>query len=310
MAAAQNETASAEPPASSSGFETVAIVGLGLMGASLGLCLRTHCPDVRILGYARREESIREALDRDMIDFGSTDPAEILPDADITVLCVPIQTTVDFARANAHLWRAGSVVTDIGSIKTAIIEGARPHLSGHGVHFVGSHPMAGTENSGLASAEHELYAGGVVFITESPDDCPDAVRLVCKFWEAIGMEPHRLLPEPHDMLVARTSHVLHLLSFAAARAYIGGDISHLATGSGFRDFTRIAASSPDMWTEIFQMNRDNVLAALDEFMQEIDYLRTTLTDGAWSELWDYLAASRQSRRNWYAQWQRRREKSS
>lgn len=286
---------------------SVAIVGLGLLGASLGLSLRRHCPSVRILACARREESLRDAKGFNMIDEGSTNPADILPRADVTVLCIPIEPTIAFACEHAALWRPGCVVTDVGSVKCRIVDGIRGPLRERGVHFVGSHPMAGTENSGLGNAKRDLYDGAVVFITERDGDSRGAVQLVCRFWESIGMLPHRISPEPHDMLVARTSHVLHLLSYAAAKAYLVEEKAALATGGGFRDFTRIAASSPDMWVEIFQSNRDNVLAALDEFSKEMDDLRAMLTGAKWQELWDYLDDARHSRREWYAEWLQRRE---
>jgi prephenate dehydrogenase len=195
----------------------------------------------------------------------------------------------------------------VGSVKCRIVDGVREELLAHGVHFVGSHPMAGTENSGLRSAKRDLYDGAVVFIAERPGDSREALQFVCRFWEDLGMIPHRLTPEPHDMLVARTSHVLHLLSYAAAKAYLVEERAALATGGGFRDFTRIAASSPNMWVEIFQSNRDNVLAALDEFTGEMEDLRAMLVEERWDELWDYLDQARASRRAWYAEWLQRRE---
>lgn len=304
MAAEQN----ALPPPGE--VRTIAIVGLGLMGASLGLCLKRHCPNWRILGYARRQQTIDDALKAGMLDVGSTDASEVLPHADLTVLSIPIQPSIDFACRHADLWHPGSVVTDVGSVKTPVVQGVRGVLSQRGVHFIGSHPMAGTEKSGLASAKHDLYDGAVVFLTQVDGDSPDAIRVVSEFWQTLGMEPHVLAPESHDMLVARTSHVLHLLSYAAARSYLAGEKSQLATGGGFRDFTRIAASSPAMWREIFALNRDHVLAALGEFLLDIELLRNMLLEGQWDELTDYLTAARETRKAWYSEWQRRRGETS
>ena len=292
-------------PAPPREVKTVAVVGLGLLGASLGLCLRRHCPGLRILGWARRKETIREALEHGMIDAGSTDPAKVLPNADLTVICIPIQATIDFACQYSELWRSGAVVTDVGSVKSSVVNGIRGKLRRSGIHFVGSHPMAGTENSGLENAKCDLYDGAVVFVTDLPDDAAEAVQLVCSFWQSLGMEPHRLAPEPHDMLVARTSHVLHLLSFAAAEAYLCKEKAELATGGGFRDFTRIAASSPEMWVEIFKQNQEHVLAALEEFMSEVRDLRAAVSEGKWEALSDYLGEARDRRRAWYEQWQKR-----
>jgi len=288
-------------------IRTVAIVGLGLMGGSLGLGLKERCPGLRVLGQARRAETIRDAKAAGMIDEGSVSPADVLAKADLTVLCVPIQASIEFAVENAALWRSGAIVTDVGSVKEAVVDGARPPLQARGVHFIGSHPMAGTEKSSLYEAKADLYDGAVVFLTEVERDNCSALETVGAFWRSLGMEPHRMPPGTHDMLVARTSHVLHLLSFAAARAYLADPAkSVLATGGGFRDFTRIAASSPDMWTQIFRYNSDNVLAALQEFLGEADSLRDMLSDGRWDEMWDYLAESRDSRSAWFEKWQQRR----
>lgn len=292
-------------------IRSVAIVGLGLMGGSLGLGLKRRRPDLRVLGQARRKEAIQDAKAAGMIDEGSVSPADVLGEADLTVLCIPIQATIEFAAENAGLWRSGAIVTDVGSVKEAIVDGARPPLQGRGVHFIGSHPMAGTEKSSLYEAKADLYEDAVVFLTEVETDNSSAIETVGSFWESLGMEPHRMPPGPHDMLVARTSHVLHLLSFAAARAYLADPAkSVLATGGGFRDFTRIAASSPDMWTQVFRYNLDNVLAALQEFLGEVDSLRDMLRNGRWDEMWDYLVESRDSRSAWFDQWQQRRGKGS
>ncbi len=285
----------------------IAVVGLGLMGGSLALALRRRFPGVRILGCSRSRDELQGALQRGMIDSGSsTDPGAVLPAADLTVLCVPLEATIEFAQTHASLWRAGALVTDIGSIKAAIVQGVSAPLRERGVHFIGSHPMAGTENSGLANALPDLYDGAVVFVTHTPGDAADALQAVVGFWRQLGAEPFVLPPDSHDMLVARTSHVLHLLAYAAARAYIVGEESELATGGGFRDFTRIAASSPAMWQEIFRLNRANVLAALDEFLADIDSLKTMIEAGDWDGLTQYLSAARDARRAWFARWQQRR----
>lgn len=285
----------------------MALIGLGLMGGSLGLGIKRRRPDLRVLGQARRAETIQDAKAEGMIDDGSVFPADVLAEADLTILCIPIEATIDFAVENAGLWRPGTIVTDVGSVKGAIVDGARPPLQACGVHFIGSHPMAGTEKSSLHNAKADLYDGAVVFLSEVAADNSSALDTVGAFWESLGMEPHRMSPGPHDMLVARTSHVLHLLSFAAARAYLADPgKSVLATGGGFRDFTRIAASSPDMWTQIFRYNSGNILAALQEFQGEIDSLRDMLCDGNWDEMWGRLAESRDCRSAWFDQWQQRR----
>ena len=197
-------------------------------------------------------------------------------------------------------------MTDVGSVKGPVLAGIRPALSNAGVFFIGSHPMAGTEKSGLDNAKEDLYDGAVVFVTQVAGDDAAARETVCSFWRRLTMVPHVLNPDTHDMLVARTSHVLHLLSYGAAHAYLAGEKSHLATGGGFRDFTRIAGSSPDMWTEILEKNRGHVLEALDEFVEEIDCLRTFIANSNWDAIKQYLTEARERRNSWVAQWTQRR----
>gem|GEM_PF-62329 len=288
-------------------IQTVAILGLGLLGASLAAALRRRRPDLRVLGYARRSETIEKALQRDMIHDGSTDPAPVLKTADLSVLCIPIRATIDFVREHTALWRTGSVVTDVGSVKAPIVNAVRPLLHSRGVHYVGSHPMAGSDRSGLEYASSDLYQGAIVFMTVVDGDAPAAVGLVADFWRRLGTELHELPPEHHDALVARTSHALHLVASASVQAYLTEAKAQLATGGAFRDFTRIAASSPAMWREIVEFNRTNLLAAFEELDAQLAELRRLMTAGAWDALTDYLAAARESREAWGAQWHQRKQ---
>ena len=262
---------------------------------------------MRVVGYARRQETIDRARELEIIHTGSTDPAAILPLADLSVLCIPIQATIDFAREHAALWRSGSVVTDVGSVKTPIVEALRPSLRAHGLHFVGSHPMAGSDRSGIDHANSDLYQGAVVFLTVVPGDAPEAVRIIHEFWQCLGAELHEMAPAHHDALVARTSHALHLVASASVQAYLTEEKARLATGGAFRDFTRIAASSPTMWREIVEFNRANLLAAFAELEEQLAELRCLMTAGAWDALSDYLAAARNSREAWGAQWHQRKQ---
>lgn len=286
---------------------TVAIVGLGLLGASLALGLRRTAPAVRLLGWARRRETVAAALTAGIIDEGSDDPAQILPRADLTVLCVPLQPTIDFARAHASLWRPGSLVTDIGSTKEAIVAAVRPALAAAGVHFIGSHPMAGSHHTGLEHADAGLYQGAIVFVTPQKGDQADESEFLEGMWRSVGGEPYRISPAEHDSLVARTSHALHLVAAAAVRSYLGRDKSDLATGGAFRDFSRIAASSPDMWTEISMFNRHRLVAALKELELEIAKVRTLVELEDWTALYAYLDLAREQRESWFAEWSRRKQ---
>ena len=286
--------------------QTIAIIGLGLLGGSLGLALKRRHPSVRILGWARRQETIEEAIRTGAIDAGSADPAAVLPQADFSILCVPLQATLDFAAANAHLWRPGSLVTDVGSVRTPIVQALRPQLAAHGIIFIGSHPMAGSHHAGIEHADANLYTGATVFITGTPDDKPDDISTVEEFWRGLGTIPFRIDSEEHDALTARTSHALHLVAAAAVRTYLNRGKSALATGGAFRDFSRIAGSSPDMWVNISQFNRHNLADALRELEEEIAQVRHLVENGEWDNLHRYLDIAREQRETWFAEWSRRR----
>jgi prephenate dehydrogenase len=283
---------------------TVVIAGLGMLGGSLGLALRRLPAPPRVLGWARRAETVREAVAAGMIDAGSTDAATILPQADLTVICLPVRTMVDFAGAHAAQWRRGSAVTDVGSTKRELAAAITPLLASHGVHFVGSHPMAGSEQSGLQHANPDLYRNACVFITPEAGTDRDAARLVEALWRHLGARITVIAPDRHDALVARTSHALHLVAAAAVDAVLRDDQAVLGTAGGFRDVTRIAASSPQMWLEIFQSNRDEVLHALAEFRGELDAAQGLLERRDWAGLEQHLGQTRERRQRWFDQWQK------
>ncbi len=294
----------------SDNFRTVAIIGLGLLGGSLASTLRWRSPQTRVIAYARRQETLDTALAGGMIHGGSTDPCDVLPEADLTVICIPLQATVDFARQYTDLWKNGSIVTDVGSVKSSVVKGVREHLEENGIYFVGSHPMAGSEQGGIEHSDRNLYKGAVVFITPFLNDPPEIVAKLKIFWQHAGAEVHEMAPDAHDFLVARTSHALHLVSSAAVKCYLQSENSHLATGGAFRDFTRIAGSSPHMWCEIVEHNRENVLQALTELTAELDGLKRLISQNNWNGLFDYLAGSRELREIWVKKWQERQNSSN
>ena len=283
---------------------TVVIAGLGMLGGSLGLALRQLPAPPRVLGWARRGETVRDALAAGMIDAGSTDASTILPQADLTVVCLPVRTILDFAGQHAAQWRRGSVVTDVGSTKGELATGITPLLAKHGVHFVGSHPMAGSEQSGLQHANASLYRNACVFITPESGTDRGAAALVESLWRHLGTRITVISPDRHDALVARTSHALHLVAAAAVDAVLRDDQAVLGTAGGFRDVTRIAASSPQMWLEIFQSNRDEVLNALAEFRSELDTIQGFLQQRDWAALEQHLGQTRERRQRWFEQWQK------
>ena len=302
---ADETTEAAAPPHKNpalSSIQCVAVVGLGLLGGSLGLCLRKRWPGVRVVGYARRDETVHEAVNRGIVADGSTDPEHILPQADLSIICIPVTAIIAFAREHASRWRKGAIVTDVGSVKGPIVSALQPELEPRGVHFVGSHPMAGSERSGIAHAAADLYENAVTFVTAGKATDTKALDAVQALWELTGAHACLVDEARHDALVARTSHLPHLLAALAVSVALREKNAAQATGAGFHDFTRIASGEPGMWQQIFEMNRDEMLTAIDEFRQELDEARKIIADGHREDLGAVLTHAHDERARWLENW--------
>ena len=285
----------------------VAIVGLGQLGGSLAMRLNEiGCRS--LYAITRREESLRAALELNILEAGSTDPADILPVVDITFICLPLPATIEFVKKNLADFRAGSIVTDIGSVKGAIVSELRPILLEKGVYFIGGHPMAGSEKSGWENSAPDLYKGATVFLTPIHDDEAMAIDLLRDFWVEIGACPIEIDPERHDNAVAYSSHFLHLLSSSICKTVLSrGDTeaNEIACAGGFRDTTRIASSSAEMWTEIISYNQDSILKAMDDFQKEIDEVRTNVKEKNWDAIHDYFSKAKNLRDQWCVNYENR-----
>ncbi len=252
-------------------MKTTAILGLGLMGASLGLALRRA--GVRVAGYARRAETRAQALSRGICDRVHEDPAEAVHGADLCVLCVPIASTVALVRAARSGMRPGLVVTDVGSTKEHLMRDVPPVLPPEDITFVGSHPMAGSEQQGIDAARVDLYRDALVVVTppRGASSVPRAVERVETFWRHLEARVVRMDAAAHDHAVARTSHLPHLaaalLSQVAGRKPAAATLSALC-GAGLRDSTRIAAGSPRVWRDIVATNVEALSKEWDLYMAQ------------------------------------------
>ncbi len=242
---------------------SLAVFGPGLLGGSLLLDARkAGVRELRV--WARREERLGPVRDRGLADLASTDAREVAEGADLMVLCVPVEGMADLAAQICQGPGAlAGVVTDVGSVKAAVLAGAGAVCRRAGVRFVGSHPMAGAETAGWESAREGLYAGASCLLTPEPDTDPEALALVEHFWQALGCRTACLEAGEHDALVARISHVPHLAAVAATLASFKPDaaMARYAAG-GLRDTTRVASGPPEMWRGILMENREAILPAL------------------------------------------------
>jgi prephenate dehydrogenase len=242
------------------GMPRVTIIGLGLIGGSLGLSLR-RARAARVTGYSRRRATLREAKRRGAIDAGTTDLRAAVRGADVVVLAAPVDAIVPLARRAARLVRPGTVLTDVGSTKAGIVR-ALEHLP-RGVAFVGGHPLAGSERRGIGAMQPDLFRGSVcVLMTGAP---AAAARRVAGLWRRVGARIVRLAPEAHDRLLGGASHLPHLVAFALARACGAGP---LPPPRSLLDMTRIALSDADLWDDILLGNRAGLGPAVRAFDRE------------------------------------------
>lgn len=275
----------------------IAILGLGLMGASLALALKKRGFSGQIVGYARREETRRQALTAGVVDAVFADPAEAVQEADIAVVCVPIWTIAKLAEQIVRSLKPGAVVTDVGSTKSALLKTLDALFSGGEVHFVGSHPIAGSEKTGIAAGNPDLYEGRLTIVCPS-DDTPDsAEKAVADMWRLAGSEVVEMSPLEHDAMLASTSHLPHMIAAALARSVAGSDASIKADfcGTGFKDTTRVASGSADMWVDIIDTNRAALETELDRFHEELRGLITILRSGDGNDIRNWLEEAAQAR---------------
>ena len=257
-------------------FQQITILGPGLLGASLALALKERGLCERVHAWSRRAETRAQALQADWCDAVFDQAAEACTESDLVVICTPVETIVHLLEQVADSLAPAALVTDVGSSKSLICREAR----GVNVHFVGSHPMAGSERTGMKHARADLFEGAACIVTPLEDVTDTEIARLQKFWEAVGMQVVTTTPEKHDEIVAHISHLPHLLasSLCSYLAEKDSGWKHLG-GGGLRDTTRVAAGDPILWKQILEQNREEVLRAIDGFENELHALKTALLDG-------------------------------
>lgn len=281
-------------------FYTVSILGVGLIGGSIGLALKQRGLTAKVIGCARTERTLHAALDVGAIDEGTHDPCEAAATADLVIIGTPVGDIVPtFERILPHL-KDGALVTDVGSTKTDITRQAEALLqkSGRAVFFVGGHPMAGSEKTGPSAASADLFSHATWAITPTDRSDDGAVSILRQLTEKLGAHPLILDPQLHDAIVAYTSHLPHLVSSALVNAVAAGcgdqGAAPLLAASGFRDMTRLAESSTDVWRDICATNRRNIVEALTGMQHQLHLLQTALQNEDEADLvrWLHLAAEK------------------
>ncbi len=282
-------------------FERVALLGLGLIGSSLSHVIRQKGLAANITGYARSEATRKRALEIGLVDRVFTSAAEAVTEADLVILCSPVGTYGALAQDIGPALMEGAIVTDVGSVKAAVVRDAGPHLPAS-VHFIPGHPIAGTEQSGPDSGFAELFANRWCILTPLPGSNPEALVKLIAFWKACGSNVEIMTPEHHDLVLAITSHLPHLIAYnivstaADLEEVTDSEVIKFSAG-GFRDFTRIAASDPTMWRDVFLNNKDAVLEMLGRFSEDLSALQRAIRWGDGEMLFNLFTRSRQIRRS-------------
>lgn len=263
-------------------IDKLVVIGVGLIGGSLASALRKAGWVREIVGVGRGLANLEAALELGVIDSYSQDAARAVADADMVVIGATLGSTAEILKTIAPALGAATVVTDVGSTKADVIVAARATLGVHFPRFVPGHPIAGTEMSGAAAAFAELYVDHRIILTPLVDTDANALARVQAMWEATGAQVSRMAVEDHDRVLAATSHLPHMLAFTLvdmlATASDADNIFAFAAG-GFRDFTRIASSSPEMWRDIALTNREALLTMCENFSVRLDHLMQALRDG-------------------------------
>ncbi|MDP1997926.1 MAG: prephenate dehydrogenase/arogenate dehydrogenase family protein [Gallionella sp.] len=285
-------------------FKKIVIFGVGLIGGSFALALRKANAVGEVVGFGRSEATLQQAQQLGIINRIGQDVAAEVSNADLVLLATPVGQMAELmVRIAPHLG-AHTLVTDGGSTKSDVVAAARANLGSKVVQFIPAHPIAGAEKSGAGAAQADLYQGRKVVLTPLPENSQEAVARVRKAWELCGAAVSELTAEQHDAVFAAVSHLPHLLSFALVHDLAQRDNRELLlsfAASGFRDFTRIAASSPEMWRDICLANREALLRELQIYIAELNQMSAALEAGDAVRLEQTFRAARELRAGWTEQ---------
>jgi cyclohexadieny/prephenate dehydrogenase len=280
-------------------FKRVALIGLGLIGSSIARAVREAMPTAELRGYDSNPDIRNRAAGLEILDVLSDESAEAVTDADLVILCVPVGAMAEAARSVAPGLAHGAVVSDVGSCKGPVLNALREALPGAVI--IPAHPIAGTENSGPEAGFAALFRNRWCILTPEPEADAVAVDRLGGFWSALGARVEVMDAARHDLVLAVTSHLPHLIAFTIVgtashlEAVTEGEVIKYSAG-GFRDFTRIAASDPTMWRDIFLSNRDAVLDVLGRFLGDLEQLKQAITRGDGDLLFDWFSRTRAIRR--------------
>lgn len=281
-------------------YDRVALIGLGLIASSMFWAIKRAGLAGEVTGYARSQETRDTARRIGLCDRVCDSAREAVEGADLVVLCVPVGVMGDVAADLAPALKSGATVSDVGSVKRAVIDAVAPHIPS-GVHFIPAHPLAGTEHSGPESGFESLFDNRWCLLVSDNGEDEQAIAALQQLWQGMGAKVERMDPDHHDLVLSVTSHAPHLIAYTMVG--VADDLSRVTdseviqySAAGFRDFTRIAASDPTMWRDVFLANKDATLEILGRFTEELFALQRAIRRGDGAHLHDYFTRTRQIRR--------------
>jgi cyclohexadieny/prephenate dehydrogenase len=282
-------------------FPKIALIGIGLIGSSLSHVIRREKLAGHIAVSTRSAATLKRAEELGLGDSYWANPAEAVRDADLVVVSVPVGASGDVAKAISGALKPGAILTDVGSTKGSVVAQMTPHVPA-GVHFIPGHPIAGTEHSGPDSGFADLFDGRWCILTPPPGSDPDAVARLTGFWERCGSKVDTMDPSHHDMVLAIVSHLPHIIAYNIVGT--ADDLEAVTksevikySASGFRDFTRLAASDPTMWRDVCLHNKDAILEMLARFSEDLSSLQRAIRWGDGDKLFDLFTRTRAVRRS-------------
>ena len=284
-------------------FRKITIIGVGLLGGSIGLAVKRRKLARQTAGLVRRTASLKDCERAGAVDFATTDLPAAVWDADLVILCTPLAQMRSRVREMLPALKRGAIVTDVGSVKASVVRELESLIQKSGAHFVGSHPMAGAEKTGVCAARADLFANTVCIVTPTKETNRAALKKVEQFWRAVGSRVLELKPEIHDALVSRSSHLPHVVAAMMATHVLNPANSRHQTAlcaNGFRDTTRIASGSPEMWRDIALANRKNLGRSLDAFIGDLQKFRRVLAKADVKAIAKFFETAKKRRDNWCA----------
>ena len=277
------------------------MIGVGLLGGSLGMALRKRRLAGSVVGFVRRAASVKECEGLGAVNMATLDLQRAVEGAELIVLCTPIAQMRPMVERMLPWLNPNAIVTDVGSVKGSVVRDLETLVARGGAHFVGSHPMAGAEKMGVAAARADLFVGAVCVITPTRKSNPAAVRKIEHLWKSVGSSLLQITPAAHDVFVSRSSHLPHVVAAQLARLILSPEHPKeqgMLCANGFRDTTRIASSSPEMWRDIALANRHNLSRALESFMRGLQDFKRALGRADAEAIASFFEQAKARREQW------------